>query len=129
MEKCVNNFYVCVCPVKVYSYYSNCTKLDVATVKVYATLTAHMYVELDLAKKVYLLVYNGVQWAGFILIVMSLLKCLMKGKGGPLTFKSQSCVYNIELTHIDVEQLCSLKQLLLSIRNIVGSCGDCFSVQ
>ena len=37
----------------------------------------------NMAKKVYLLVYNGVQWAGFILIVINLLKCLIKGQGGP----------------------------------------------
>lgn len=42
-----------------------------------------MYTEVDVAKRVYLLVYNGVQWAGFILIVVNLLKCLLKGKGGP----------------------------------------------
>jgi very-long-chain (3R)-3-hydroxyacyl-CoA dehydratase len=37
------------------------------------------------ARTVYLLVYNGVQWAGFILIVMSLLKCLPKGREGIAT--------------------------------------------
>lgn len=41
-------------------------------------------IEVEMAKKVYLLVYNGVQWAGFILIVMNLLKCLTKGRGGPV---------------------------------------------
>jgi hypothetical protein len=40
----------------------------------------------DTAKKAYLLLYNGVQWAGFILIVMSLLKCLTKGRGVSLSF-------------------------------------------
>lgn len=39
----------------------------------------------EMAKKGYLLFYNGVQWAGFILIVISLLKCLTKGKEGILT--------------------------------------------
>ena len=41
----------------------------------------------DTVKKVYLLLYNGVQWAGFILIVMSLLKCLPKGRGVSLQFR------------------------------------------
>ena len=40
-----------------------------------------VYIAANTARTVYLLVYNGVQWAGFILIVMSLLKCLPKGRG------------------------------------------------
>lgn len=39
------------------------------------------HAEIETIKKVYLLFYNGVQWAGFILIVISLLKSLLKGKG------------------------------------------------
>ena len=50
-------------------------------------LCIHMlYVAVDTAKKAYLLLYNGVQWAGFILIVMSLLKCLTKGRGVSIYF-------------------------------------------
>jgi very-long-chain (3R)-3-hydroxyacyl-CoA dehydratase len=44
----------------------------------------------DTAKKAYLLLYNGVQWAGFILIVMSLLKCLTKGREGISTAYSST---------------------------------------
>ena len=51
---------------------------------------AHI-IAVDTAKKAYLLLYNGVQWAGFILIVMSLLKCLTKGRGVSLSSQLVLC--------------------------------------
>lgn len=49
----------------------------------YAQQTSlYFHTAVNSAKKAYLLLYNGVQWAGFILIVMTLLKSLTKGMGG-----------------------------------------------
>ena len=58
----------------------------IVTVCVHVTLFCAHIIAVDTAKKAYLLLYNGVQWAGFILIVMSLLKCLTKGRGVSLSF-------------------------------------------
>lgn len=41
-------------------------------------------------KIAYLLIYNGIQWSGFILIVLALLKCLRGGKEGIQTTYEQT---------------------------------------